>query len=205
MKRLLSIAVISMISYITYAAEPDITLPDLKQTFFPGLGISGWHLLLYGFSIIIIGILFGVYQYSNIKKIPAHKSMLNISVIIYETCKTYLVQQGKFLIYLFLIIGTVITFYFMGLVTGITIPKMALILGWTVLGILGSYGVAWFGIRINTLANSRSSFASIMNNPFKVMSIPLQSGMSIGLLLVSVELTMMLFILLFIPGQSAGA
>jgi K(+)-stimulated pyrophosphate-energized sodium pump len=205
MKRILIVVAGSLISYVSFAAEPEITLPDLKQTFFPGFGISGWQLLLYGFVIILIGILFGVYQFSSIKKFPAHKSMLNISVIIYETCKTYLIQQGKFLIYLFLIIGSVITFYFMVLVDSITIPKMLLILTWTVLGILGSYGVAWFGIRINTLANSRSSFASIKNRAFNVMSIPLQSGMSIGLLLVSVELTMMLFILLFIPGTSAGA
>jgi K(+)-stimulated pyrophosphate-energized sodium pump len=205
MKRLLTLTIFSLITFLSLGAEPELTLPDLKQTFFPGLGISGWQLLLSGFSIILIGILFGVYQYVNIKKIPAHKSMLNISVIIYETCKTYLIQQGKFLIYLFLIIGSAITFYFLGLVSDITVPKMILILVWTILGILGSYGVAWFGIRINTLANSRSSFASIKNSPFEVMSIPLQSGMSIGLLLVSVELTMMLFILLFIPGSSAGA
>jgi K(+)-stimulated pyrophosphate-energized sodium pump len=205
MKRILILALLSFISYISFAGEPELTLPDLRQTFFPNFGISGWQLLLYGFSIILIGILFGMYQYSNIKKIPAHKSMLNISAIIYETCKTYLIQQGKFLIYLFLIIGSAITFYFLGLADGITIPKMILILGWTVLGILGSYGVAWFGIRINTLANSRASFASIKNSPFNVMSIPLQSGMSIGLLLVSVELIMMLFILLFVPSASAGA
>jgi K(+)-stimulated pyrophosphate-energized sodium pump len=206
MKRILILFVTSMISYVTLAADPEITLPDLKQTFFPNFGISGWQLLLYGFVIILIGILFGVYQFNSIRKIPAHKSMLNISVIIYETCKTYLIQQGKFLIYLFLIIGSAITFYFLGLVSGITIPKMILILTWTVLGILGSYSVAWFGIRINTLANSRGSFASLKKGgAFNVMSIPLQSGMSIGLLLVSVELTMMLFILLFIPGNSAGA
>jgi K(+)-stimulated pyrophosphate-energized sodium pump len=205
MKRILIVVAGSLISFVSFAAEPEITLPDLKQTFLPNFGISGWQLLLYGFAIILIGILYGAYQFSSIKKFPAHKSMLNISVIIYETCKTYLIQQGKFLIYLFLIIGSVITFYFMVLADGITIPKMILILTWTVLGILGSYGVAWFGIRINTLANSRSSFASIKNSAYNVMSIPLQSGMSIGLLLVSVELTMMLFILLFIPGTSAGA
>ena len=205
MKRILTLAVVLLISYVSFASEPQLTLPDLSQIHFPGFGISGWQVLFYGFSIILIGILFGIYQYLNIRKIPAHKSMLNISAIIYETCKTYLMQQGKFLIYLFLIIGSAITFYFLGLVDGITIPKMILILTWTVLGILGSYGVAWFGIRINTLANSRASFAAIKSSPFQVMSIPLQSGMSIGLLLVSVELIMMLIILLFIPGNSAGA
>lgn len=205
MKKIIVLTLFSFFSFISHAAEPEITLPDLKQTYFPVFGISGWQLLLIGFSIILIGILFGVYQFYSIKKIRAHKSMLDISVIIYETCKTYLIQQGKFLIYLFLIIGSAITFYFLGLVEGITIPKMILILVWTILGILGSYGVAWFGIRINTLANSRASFAAIKNDPFNVMGIPLQSGMSIGLLLVSVELTMMLFILLFVPGESAGS
>lgn len=205
MKRILTLAAVLFISYVSFAGEPQLALPDLRQTYLPGFGISGWQILFYGFSIILIGILFGIYQYVNIKKIPAHKSMLNISAIIYETCKTYLLQQGKFLIYLFLIIGSAITFYFLGLSEGITIPKMILILTWTVLGILGSYGVAWFGIRINTLANSRASFAAVKGSPFNVMSIPLQSGMSIGLLLVSVELIMMLFILLFVPGTSAGA
>ena len=205
MKRFLALLVVSLTSYISFAGEPDLTLPDLKQTFFPTFGISGWQLLLFGYVFIIIGISFGAYQFFNVRKIPAHKSMLNISKIIYETCKTYLVQQGKFLVYLFLIIGTCITFYFLGLVPGTTVPKMILILIWTILGILGSYGVAWFGIRINTLANSRASFAAIRNSAFNVMAIPLQSGMSIGLLLVSVELTMMLFILLFVPGASAGA
>jgi K(+)-stimulated pyrophosphate-energized sodium pump len=205
MKRILTLVAVLCISIVSFAGEPQLTLPDLRQTHFPGFGISGWQVLFYGFSIILIGILFGIYQYLNIKKIPAHKSMLNISAIIYETCKTYLLQQGKFLIYLFLIIGSAITFYFLGLVEGITIPRMILILTWTILGILGSYGVAWFGIRINTLANSRASFAAVKNSPFKVMAIPLQSGMSIGLLLVSVELTMMLFILMFVPGTSAGA
>ena len=115
MKKVLSMTVFTLLPSLTFAAEPDITLPDLKTAFFSNLGITGWQLLLYGFSIIIIGILFGMYQYMSIRKIPAHQSMLNISKIIYETCKTYLVQQGKFLVYLFLIIGSAITFYFLGL------------------------------------------------------------------------------------------
>src|SRR5664279_473246 len=137
MKRFLALLVVSLTSYISFAGEPDLTLPDLKQTFFSSFGISGWQLLLFGYVFIIIGISFGAYQFFNVRKIPAHKSMLNISKIIYETCKTYLVQQGKFLVYLFLIIGTCITFYFLGLVPGTTVPKMILILIWTVLGILG--------------------------------------------------------------------
>ncbi|MCD6345919.1 MAG: sodium-translocating pyrophosphatase, partial [Bacteroidales bacterium] len=154
--------------------------------------------------IVLFGLLFGYWQYTRIKKLPAHESMLKISRIIYGTCKTYLMQQGKFLVILFLIIGTAITYYFLAL-SGLKIPKVALILLWSVLGILGSYGVAWFGIRINTLANSRTSFASLGGRPFSVVAIPLKSGMSIGLLLVSVELIMMLVILLFVPGESAGA
>jgi K(+)-stimulated pyrophosphate-energized sodium pump len=205
MKKILSMVLISLIPAIVMASEVDLPIPDFKQTFFPGFGISGWQLLFCGFIIILIGILFGVYQFFDIRRIPAHQSMLNISKIIYETCKTYLIQQGKFLVYLFLIIGSAITFYFLGLVEGITIPKVLLILSWTVLGILGSYCVAWFGIRINTLANSRASFAALKRTAFGVMSIPLQSGMSIGLLLVCVELVMMLIILLFIRGESAGA
>jgi K(+)-stimulated pyrophosphate-energized sodium pump len=205
MKKILSMVLISLIPGILMASEVDLPIPDLKQTFFPSFGISGWQLLFYGSIIILIGILFGVYQFFDIRKIPAHRSMLNISKIIYETCKTYLIQQGKFLVYLFLIIGSAITFYFLGLVEGITIPKVLLILSWTILGILGSYSVAWFGIRINTLANSRASFAALKKTAFGVMAIPLQSGMSIGLLLVCVELIMMLIILLFIPGESAGA
>ncbi len=205
MKKIPTLLFILLISSTIKASEVDLPIPDLRRTYFESFGTSGWHLLLSGFIIILIGILFGLYQFVSIRKFPAHASMLNISKIIYSTCKTYLVQQGKFLFYLFLIIGSAITFYFLGLIGNITIPKMMLILSWTVLGILGSYGVAWFGIRINTLANNRSSFASLRKPAFQVFSIPLQSGMSIGLMLVCVELIMMLIILLFVPGESAGA
>jgi K(+)-stimulated pyrophosphate-energized sodium pump len=186
------------------ASEADLPIPDMKGSYFPVLGIDGWTLLMWGFIIIFIGILFGIIQYLSIKKIPVHKAMFNISNIIYETCKTYLIQQGKFLLILFGIIAVIILYYFLGLAE-VTIPKVLLILFWTVIGILGSYGVAWFGIRINTQANSRTSFAALKNKAFNVMSIPLQSGMSVGLLLVCVELIMMLIILLFVPGESAGA
>lgn len=189
-----------------FAGEADLELPDLMKSTFNifGAQVSGWHLLFYGSIIVIIGLGFGLWQYTRIKKYPAHKSMLKVSNIIYETCKTYLLQQGKFLIILFAIIGSAIFYYFFVL-SGVKLPKVILILFWSVLGILGSYGVAWFGIRINTLANSRTSFTSLTGKPFKVMSIPLQSGMSIGLLLVCVELIMMLVILLFVPGEAAGA
>ena len=205
MKRILSLAAALLLPMVIFASEADLPIPDLRQSFFPAIGMSGWELLMYGFVVVIIGMLFGVWQYASIKKIPVHQSMLNISNIIYETCKTYLLQQGKFLIILFLIVGSAMTYYFLGLVDGISIPKMLLILFWTIIGILGSYGVAWFGIRINTLANSRTSFAALKNKAFDVMAIPLQSGMSVGLLLVCVELVMMLIILLFVPGDSAGA
>ena len=204
-KKITTIFLGLLLPLLSVASEADLPIPDLKQSFFQNFGLNGWNLLLISSVIILIGILFGVLQYLKIKKIPVHKSMLNISGIIYETCKTYLLQQGRFLIILFLIIAVAIVYYFLGLVEGITIPKVLLILFWTVIGILGSYSVAWFGIRINTLANSRTSFAALKNKPFYVMSIPLQSGMSVGLLLVCVELVMMLTILLFVPGDSAGA
>ncbi|MBE9492701.1 MAG: sodium-translocating pyrophosphatase [Bacteroidetes bacterium] len=204
MKKILTLLVVLLFPLFTFASEANLPIPDTKLTFFTNIGVDGWTLLIYGFFIIAIGILFGVWQYSSIKKIRVHKSMLNISNIIFETCKTYLLQQGKFLLILFGIIAVAISYYFIGL-AHLPIPTVLLILFWTVIGILGSYGVAWFGIRINTLANSRTAFAALRNKPFDVMSIPLQSGMSVGLLLVCVELIMMLIILLFVPGESAGA
>jgi len=188
-----------------FASEADLVVPSLKQSIFDGMGgINGWDLLLYGIIVIVLGLIFGLVQFNKIKKLPVHHSMAKVSNIIYETCKTYLLQQGKFLIILFAIIGVAISYYFIAL-AHMSIPKTLLILLWTVLGILGSYGVAWFGIRINTYANSRTSFAALKKLPFNVMSIPLQAGMSVGLLLICVELIMMIAILLFIPGESAGA
>ncbi|MEA1878332.1 MAG: sodium-translocating pyrophosphatase [Bacteroidota bacterium] len=189
---------------LVMAGEADLEVPDLSQTSFFNGALTGWELLFYGLIIVFVGMLFGFWQYTRIKKMPAHSSMLDVSKIIFETCKTYLFQQGRFLIILFVIIGLAITYYFLGL-SGMKIPKVLLILFWSVLGILGSYGVAWFGIRINTLANSRTSFAALKGKPFDIVTIPLQSGMSIGLLLISVELIMMLVILLFVPGEAAGA
>lgn len=206
MKKFLSLSVLLSFVFpaLVLAGEADLEVPDLRSaTFFNG-AVTGWELLIYGMVIVLIGLFFGYFQYVRIRKMPAHQSMLEVSATIYETCKTYLLQQGRFLIILFLIIGAIITYYFLGL-SGMKIPKVLLILFWSVLGILGSYGVAWFGIRINTLANSRTSFASLKGTPFEVVSIPLQSGMSIGLLLICVELIMMLAILLFVPGEAAGA
>ncbi len=190
--------------FISMAGEADLEVPDLAGATFFGGAINGWQLLLYGMVIVLVGLFFGYYQFIRIKKLPAHKSMLDVSHIIYETCKTYLIQQGKLLIILFLIVGTAITYYFLAL-SGMKLPRVILILSWSVLGILGSYGVAWFGIRINTLANSRTTFAALKGKPFEMASIPLQSGMSIGLLLICVELVMMIAILLFVPGEAAGA
>ncbi len=199
MKKLTLLMALSIMPVFLFASEADLPLPDLKELY-----REGWSLLNYGFIIIIIGMLFGLWQYVTIRRIRVHKSMSDVSNTIWETCKTYLFQQGKFLAILFGIIAVIILYYFIGL-SHLSIPKTMLILFWTLIGILGSYSVAWFGIRINTLANSRTSFAALKNKPFNVMSIPMQSGMSVGLLLVCVELIMMLIILLFVPFSSAGA
>ena len=192
------------VPFFAIAGEADLKLPDFKSiTFFNT--ISGWSLLMWGSIIVILGLIFGLYQAFNIRKYPVHKAMANISATIYETCKTYLLQQGKFLLILFAIIGAIIVFYFGFLSEGKTAGDVLTILLWTVLGITGSYAVAWFGIRINTFANSRTSFASLKGKPWNVVSIPLQSGMSVGLLLITIELILMLIILLFVDAKSAGA
>lgn len=203
-KVIISALLMTVLPFVAFGSEADLPIPDMRESFFSTLGMSGWHLLLWGIILVLLGFAFGIYQYARIRKIPAHKSMLEVSEIIYETCKTYLLQQGRFLLILFLIIAVAIIYYFLFL-SKMTIPKVLLITLWTVIGILGSYSVAWFGIRINTLANSRTSFVSLQGKPWKVLSIPLQAGMSVGLLLVSVELIMMLVILLFVPRESAGA
>jgi K(+)-stimulated pyrophosphate-energized sodium pump len=205
MKQLkLILGMLMLIPASVFAGEADLTIPDLKSVSFLNGALTGWDLLFYGLVIVLIGLWFGFMQYRSIRNLPAHKSMLDVSNTIYETCKTYLLQQGKFLLILFGLIAVIMAYYFLGL-SGMKVGKVLMILMWSVFGILGSYGVAWFGIRINTLANSRTSFASLRGKPFQVVSIPLQSGMSIGLLLICVELIMMLAILLFVPGESAGA
>lgn len=178
------------------ASEADLKIPTLSQ--------SQNNLLLGGLVICLLGGVFGLYQFLKVKRIKAHRSMLEVSQVIFETCKTYLIQQGRFLLILFLIIGVIIAFYF-GFLNHTGAGGVLLILLWTVIGISGSYGVAWFGIRMNTLANSRMAFASLERKPLKLLNIPLDAGMSIGVLLVSVELIMMLIILLFIPRELAGA
>lgn len=204
MKKVLTILSLSVIPFLSKASEADLPIPDLSKSIFNSIGMDGHTLLTWGIFIIVLGMLFGLWQFVRIKKLPAHHSMLSVSHIIYETCKTYLFQQGKFLVILFLIIGSAIFYYFYGL-NGMEFSRVMLVLLWSILGILGSYGVAWFGIRINTLANSRTSFAALKSKPWSVVSIPLQAGMSVGVLLITVELIMMIFILLFVPGESAGA
>ena len=178
----------------TFAGEADLVIPD---------AIKDSPLLMWGFVITFLGIGFGFLQYVKVKKNVAHKSMLEVGKVIYGTCKTYLLQQGKFLVALFVIITAVLIFYF-GFLKDVKFGGVALIIGWTIIGILGSYAVAWFGIRINTLANSRMAFASLKRKPLQLLNIPLDAGMSIGVMLVSLELTMMLAILLFVPGKYAG-
>jgi len=178
------------------ASEADLIIPDLNAT--------QHNLLILGLGICLLGMGFGLYKYARVKSMPAHQSMLNISQVIFETCKTYLIQQGKFLVILELFIGACI-FYYFKVLQQMPLNGVLLILAWSVIGILGSYGVAWFGIRINTLANSRTAFASLEKKPLKVLNIPLQSGMSIGVLLICVELILMLIILLFVPKMYAGA
>jgi len=183
--------------------EASLKLPDLSKVSF--LGIDGHKLLLFGIVICIFGLGFGLAIYSRLKNLPVHKSMRDISELIYETCKTYLITQGKFLLILWVFIAVVIVMYFGWLapVQPVTVT-LPIILIFSLVGIAGSYGVAWFGIRVNTFANSRTAFASLRGKPYPIYSTPLQAGMSIGMMLISVELLMMLFILLFVPGDYAG-
>ena len=182
--------------------EANLIIPDLSQVSFMG-GIHGRTLLMAGLVICALGLLFGLVFYSQLKRMAVHGSMLEISELIYETCKTYLITQGKFILILEVFIGFVILLYF-GVLLQFEAMKVAIILLFSLVGIAGSYGVAWFGIRINTFANSRTAFASLRGKPYPCYSIPLKAGMSIGMLLISVELVIMLFILLFIPGDYAG-
>jgi K(+)-stimulated pyrophosphate-energized sodium pump len=196
MKKIITFLLFLMVALPGWASEADLKIPELSA--------AQNHILLFGFLICIAGLLFGLYQYNKVKKLKAHQSMLDVAKTIFETCKTYLIQQGKFLFLLFVIIGLCVAFYYGGLQHN-SFGGVLLILSWMVIGILGSYGVAWFGIRMNTLANSRMAFASLERKPLKLLNIPLNSGMSIGVMLVCVELIMMLIILLFVPRELAGA
>ncbi len=183
----------------TLAGEADLVVPNIHQ-----LSPDSFNLLLIGMVISLIGCIFGFIEFLRIKKLQVHTAMAEIGNTIFETCKTYLIQQGKFLLVLEVLIGLCIAFYF-GYLQQMGLSGVLTILAWSVIGILGSYGVAWFGIRMNTLANARTAFASLKGNPLNILNIPLRAGMSIGVLLVSVELILMLTILLFVPGHLAGA
>src|SRR6202045_698142 len=181
--------------------EANLTLPDLSSVNF--LGIDGHKLLLFGILFCIFGLVFGLVIYTKLKNLPVHRAMREISELIYETCKTYLITQGKFLLLLEAFIAVVIVLYF-GVLLKYEAIRVIIILLFSVVGIAGSYGVAWFGIRVNTFANSRTAFAGLRGKPYPISRIPLEAGMSIGMMLISVELLMMLFILLFIPASYAG-
>ncbi|MBX7151794.1 sodium-translocating pyrophosphatase [bacterium] len=181
--------------------EANLKLPDLSQANF--LGVDGHSLLLGGLVVCVLGLVFGLMIYMNLKQLPVHKAMREISELIYETCKTYLVTQGKFILILEAFIAVIIILYF-GVLLHFEAVRVFIILLFSLIGIGGSYGVAWFGIRVNTFANSRTAFASLEGKPYPIYAIPLRAGMSIGMLLISVELLIMLCILLFIPGDYAG-
>ena len=200
-KTLAASAVMMLAAVPAFASEADLLIPDLSSVSF--LGVTGHHLLLGGLVICVLGMLFGLIQSRQIAKLPVHKSMLEISELIYETCKTYLFTQGKFIAMLWVFIAAIMVWYF-SLNPAMTAMKIFVIVLFSIVGILGSYSVAWFGIRINTYANSRTAFAGLKGLPYPTMAIPLKAGMSIGMLLISVELVMMLFILLFVPGDYAG-
>ncbi len=187
------------------ASEADLVIPDLTQALFQvaGLSIDGWHLLFYS-SFVLLGTLgTSLFQFKQILALPVHHSMAAVAEIIFQTCKTYLIQQGKFLLTLFAVIAATMSYYFMGLQDE-SFTTALLVLFFTVIGMIGSYAVAYFGIRVNTYANSRTAFASLRGKPWDVVNIPLQSGMSIGLFLISLELILMLIILLFLPKHSVG-
>src|SRR5262245_12308477 len=217
---LLSVAALLLIAATAVASEADLAIPDLHEGHFASLGgISAWNLLAIG-ALVICGTLgISLYQLYQIKKQPAHKSMLDVAEIIFQTCKTYLIQQGKFLLMLFVLIAIAISYYILGAgheaepaagaeaaaVATMSKPMtLALVLLFAIVGMAGSYSVAWYGIRVNTYANARTAFASLRGQPWDVVNIPLRAGMSIGLFLISLELVMMVIILLFVSREVVG-
>src|SRR6478609_6810830 len=187
----------------SFASESDIKIPDLSAVKFFDGALSGNAVLMIGLAVCIVATIYGWMQYLQTKNLPVHRSMAAVSQIIWETCKTYLFQQGKFLAMLWILIAICMGYYF-GVLSHLPVAHVAVILAASVLGILGSYGVAWFGIRINTVANSRTAFSALKGNPFATLCIPLRSGMSVGLLLVAVELFFMICILMFLPRDLVG-
>ena len=200
---LLSFLMFLLMAGAAFAGEADIKLPDLTQVSFLGGALAGLTILNFGLIVCAIGMIFGIMQYVQTKNLPAHKAMLDVSQTIWETCKTYLFQQGKFLIALWVLIAICISYYF-GVLEAKAVSDVIIILVCSIVGILGSYTVAWFGIRINTVANSRAAFASLSGKPLNIVNICLRSGMSVGLLLVSIELFFMIIILAYIPKELAG-
>jgi K(+)-stimulated pyrophosphate-energized sodium pump len=211
LKKTLAVAALLSFGGVTALAQPaestggeaSLKLPDLSSVSFLNGAIDGHRLLLIGILFCIFGLCFGMVIYVRLKNLPVHRSMREISELIYETCKTYLVTQGKFILLLWAFIAVIILLYF-GVLQHMEAMRVVIILLFSLVGIAGSYGVAWFGIRVNTFANSRTAFASLPGKPFPVYQIPLEAGMSIGMMLISVELLIMLIILLFIPGDYAG-
>jgi len=201
----LAVVVLLLSGGTALASEADLAIPDLHEGHFNIFGgtISAWWLLFWGAAVIAITLNISLYLRRQIKKLRAHKSMLDVAEVIYQTCKTYLIQQGKFLVMLFVIMAAAMTYYFMGL-QGESVKTAALVLFFSIVGMGGSYAVAWYGIRVNTFANSRTAFASLRGVPWDVVNIPLRAGMSVGLFLISLELIMMVFILLFVPRQIVG-
>ncbi len=185
----------------TFASEAELVLPDLASVSF--FGMTGWNLLFLGLFVCAAGALFGMVFFKQLRDMPVHSSMLEVSELIYETCKTYLQTQGKFIMLLWVFIASIMVVYFYGL-RHFSIDRVLLIIFFSLVGIAGSYGVAWFGIRINTFANSRTAFAALRGKPFPTYAIPLKAGISIGTLLIATELVIMLAILLFVPGEYAG-
>ncbi|MDR3071716.1 MAG: sodium-translocating pyrophosphatase [Endomicrobium sp.] len=203
-KLAISFGLLFLAENLCFASEASLLIPDLASVCFFGNSIDGRLLLTFGFFVCIFGLLFGIYHFLGIKNLPVHKSMKSISELIYETCKTYLASQGKFIIVLEVLLIAIMVVYF-GCLEHFGVIKVATIVLCSIVGILGSYTVAWFGMRINTFANSRTAFASLKGKPFPLYAIPLRAGMSIGMVLISIELLIMLVILIFIPSNFAGA
>jgi K(+)-stimulated pyrophosphate-energized sodium pump len=200
---LLTVGAASAFAQPETGGEASLKLPDLSSVSFFNGAIDGHKLLLIGILFCLFGLGFGMAIYMRLKNLPVHRAMREISELIYETCKTYLFTQGKFILMLWVFIAVIILLYF-GLLQHMEAMRVIIILAFSLVGIAGSYGVAWFGIRVNTFANSRTAFASLPGKPYPVYQIPLEAGMSIGMMLISVELLIMLFILLFVPGDYAG-
>jgi len=197
----LSALLVLLLAPIASAGEADLKLPDLHSVSF--LGVPGYWLLTGGLFVCLLGMVFGMVMYMGLRNLPVHKAMREISELIYATCKTYLFTQLKFILVLWVFIGAIIVVYF-GVLKPVGVMNVAIIVGFSLVGIAGSVIVAWFGIRLNTFANSRSAFASLKGKPFPTYAIPLRAGISIGMLLISIELLIMLAIMLFIPGDLAG-